>query len=137
MENLELYLSVAATILGLFVSTITFLIKLIKKSKLKKVFEDIVLIMENIIPFIEEAERFIHYTGEEKKAYVMTKATQIIINKKMKVNLNDVSDKIDELISLTKQVNIKNVNRTDGTYNENNLLRTNYNPSNELMKLKR
>ena len=109
MEDLELYLSIAATIFGLLVSTLTFLTKFIKCAKAKRIAEELLQITQDIIPFIEEAEKFIHYTGKEKKAYVMTKATQLVINNKMKVNQEKISSTIDELVSLTKQVNIANL----------------------------
>lgn len=105
MEDLELYISLAGTILGLLITTFTFLSKFIKNAKAKKVAQELIKITQEIIPFIEEAETFIHYTGTEKKAYVMTKATQFVINNKMKVEPEKISNAIEELVSLTKKVN--------------------------------
>ena len=107
MENLEIILSAAGTALGLLVTTVTFLAKFIKNAKAKKVAENIVKIGNAMIPYIQEAETFLNYSGEEKKQYVMTKANQFAIDNNIPFNAEAVSDKIEELIGLTKQVNVK------------------------------
>jgi len=108
LENLEIFISLGAAILGLFISTLTFLSKFIKNAKAKKTAQNIIKITQDIIPFIKEAEKFIHYTGSEKKNYVLIKALRLVIDNKMKVNENTISDTIDELVRLTKEVNIRN-----------------------------
>ena len=107
MENLEIILSAAGTALGLFVTTVTFLAKFIKNAKGKKVAENIVKIGNAMIPYIQEAETFLNYSGEEKKQYVMTKANQFAIDNNIPFDAEAVSDKIEELIGLTNQVNVK------------------------------
>jgi hypothetical protein len=136
MENLELYLSLAATILGLIISTITFLTKFIKSKKGKKIAEELLKISLDLMPLIEEAEKFVNYTGAEKKAYVMTRATQFVINKGMNVTENNISNKIEELVNLTNEVNVRkhrnNVSTNSALENNNS---STYNPNNELHKL--
>lgn len=107
MENLEIILSVAGTALGLLVTTITFFGKFITNSKAKKAAENIVEIADAMLPYIEEAESFVNYSGAEKKQYVMTKANQFAINKGIKFDSQAVNDKIEELVALTKKVNAK------------------------------
>ena len=107
MENLEIIISVAGAALGLLVTTVTFLAKFIKNAKAKKVAENIVKIGNAMIPYIQEAETFLNYSGEEKKQYVMTKANQFAIDNNIPFDAEAVSDKIEELIGLTKQVNVK------------------------------
>jgi hypothetical protein len=107
MEDLELYLSVAGTIIGLLITTITFLSKFITNLKARKKLENLLSFTNAIQGFIKEAEQFVHYTGAEKKAYVMTSVEQIALNKKVKLNIEAVSAKIDELVDLTKKVNIR------------------------------
>lgn len=107
MENLEIIISVAGAALGLLVTTVTFLSKFIKNAKAKKVAENIVKIGNAMIPYIQEAETFLNYSGEEKKQYVMTKANQFAIDNNIPFDAEAVSDKIEELIGLTKQVNVK------------------------------
>lgn len=105
MENLEIILSAAGTALGLLVTTVTFLAKFIKNAKAKKVAENIVDISNALIGYIEEAETFLNYSGEEKKQYVMTKANQFAIESGIKFDAETVSAKIEELVGMTKQVN--------------------------------
>lgn len=107
MENLEIIISVAGAALGLLVTTVTFLSKFIKNAKGKKVAENIIKIGNAMIPYIQEAETFLNYSGEEKKQYVMTKANQFAIDNNIPFDAEAVSDKIEELIGLTKQVNVK------------------------------
>lgn len=110
MENLEIILSVAGTALGLLVTTVTFLTKFIKNAKAKKAAENIVDISNAIIGYIEEAETFLNYSGEEKKQYVMTKANQFAIESGIKFDAESVSAKVEELVGMTKQVNVSTNN---------------------------
>lgn len=106
MEKLSLVLSIAGTMAGLFIVMLTSICKWIKNSKAKKVAENIIKIGNFIFPYIEEAERFISFTGEEKKAYVMTKANQYAIDNGIKFDEEKTSAKIDEIVALCKVVNV-------------------------------
>ena len=59
---------------------------------------------ETIQPLIVEAEKFTHFSGEEKKQYVLTKANQFAIDHKLKFDQEKVSVMIDELVETTKKV---------------------------------
>lgn len=106
MEKIEIILSLAATTLGLFVTTLTFLSKFIKSVKAKKIAENVVEIGNALLPYVEQAEKFVSFTGEEKKAYVMTKANQFAIKNNIKFDEEKISKKIDEIVALCKQVNV-------------------------------
>ena len=105
MENLQIILSIAGTAVGLLITTITFFAKFITNAKAKKLAENIIKIGDAMVPYIEQAEAFAHYDGVEKKEYVMTKANQFAIENGIAFNTVDVSKKIEELVTLTKQVN--------------------------------
>ena len=105
MENLSLILSTIATAVGFLVTTLTFLLKFIKNAKAKKIAENVITIGNAIIPYIEQAESFINYSGAEKKEFVMTKANQFAINNGIEFNAGLVSAKIEELVKLSKEVN--------------------------------
>ncbi len=107
VENLELFLSIAVTVISLFLSSITFLIKLIKNIKARKESDNLLKISNEIIPFIEEAEKFINYSGQEKKEYVLTRITQFALSNKIELNQEEINEIIETFISLTKNVNIK------------------------------
>ncbi len=106
MEKLSIVLSAAGTMIGIIVVMLTSLCKLIKNSKARKMAENIIKMGNFILPYIEEAETFISFTGEEKKAYVMTKANQYAIDNGIKFNEEETSAKIDELVALCKVVNV-------------------------------
>lgn len=113
MKEIEVILSLIVTSCGFLISTLTLLCKLIKNSKAKKYAQGVIRICEVILPYIQEAEKFIHYTSTEKKGYVMTKAMQEIITNKMKISQDFLSKAIDNLITFTKHVNIHNYQSKD------------------------
>ena len=115
MKNLELLLSLIGTILGLSITVVTFIVKSVRSAKVKKGLETAVKIGNAILPFIREAEKFTAFSGEEKKTYVMTKANQFAIQNKIAFDEKQVSDKIEELVALTKQVNAKSDTVTTGS----------------------
>ena len=104
---MEILLSIAATAVGLAIMTITFLSKFIKSARAKKIAENVVKIGNILLPYIEQAEKFVSFTGEEKKAYVMTKANQYAIENGIKFETEKISAKIDEIVALCKEVNVK------------------------------
>lgn len=107
MENLEIILSVAGTALGFLITTVTFFGKYLKNAKAKNIAENIIKIGNAMIPYIEQAEAFASYNGEEKKQFVMTKANQFAIENGIKFDAETVSAKIEELVKMTKQVNAR------------------------------
>lgn len=104
-ENIQVYLSFLAPCVTLLFTTVVFLQKFVKNKKLKKILEKAEEITREIIPCITEAETFSHYTGKEKKEYVMTKLNQYAIENKITFNEEVASARIEELIALTKNVN--------------------------------
>lgn len=113
MENLELYISFILTSITLLSTTITFLMKFIKNKKLNKILFGLKKVSDAIIPYIEEAETFIHYTGEEKKAYVITRTKELMIKNKITIDDKLINDTIEELVSLSKKVNNKQINHKE------------------------
>jgi hypothetical protein len=107
MRNLQVILSLVGTILGLLITVLTFAVKTLKNVKAKRIAEQTIKIGNAVLPFIKEAEKFTAYSGEEKKAYVMTKANQFALTNHIAFDENQVSNKVEELVALTKQVNIK------------------------------
>lgn len=107
LKDLEIMLSLAGTALGLLITVLTFVVKFIKSAKAKKFAEQTIEIGNAVLPFIKEAEKFTAFSGAEKKAYVMTKANQFALENGINFNETQVSEKIEELVTLTKQVNTK------------------------------
>ena len=111
MENLQIILSIASAALGLLITSVTFLAGFLKNANAKKVAENIVKIGEAVLPYIKQAESFNDYSGKEKKEFVMTKANQFAIENNIAFDSIAVSERIEELICLTKSVNAK---KTEG-----------------------
>jgi len=107
IEQLTIILSLAGAALGLLITVVTFVVTTIKNARAKRIAQQTIRIGNAVVPFIREAEKFTAFSGEEKKAYVMTKANQFAIGSKIPFNPQHVSEKIEELIALTKQVNVR------------------------------
>lgn len=135
MEKLSLMLSVAGTVLGLLITTLTATCKWVKNSKAKTVAENIIKISNFILPYIEKAETFISFTGEEKKAYVMTKANQYAIDNGIKFDEEQISSKIDELVALSKLVNANDTK--EGQVTNKSIEKENYSNFDENIKLRK
>ena len=74
---------------------------------------------ETIQPLIVEAEKFTHFSGEEKKQYVLTKANQFAIDHKLKFDQEKVSVMIDELVETTKKVNMRDKDKAREAVSKN------------------
>ena len=105
MENLELILSLAGACVGLIVTVATLIFKYAGSAKARKAAEQTMEICNAILPYIEQAESYVHYSGEEKKEYVMTKANWYAIENNIAFDEDVVSEKVEELITLSKEVN--------------------------------
>ncbi|MCL2062589.1 MAG: hypothetical protein FWH03_08230 [Firmicutes bacterium] len=105
MYQLEVILSLVGTAVGFLAAAATFLAKFIKSAKAKKIAEQTVKIADAVLPYIKQAETFVHYSGAEKKEFVLTKANQYAIEQGMTFDAGLAGEKIEELVRLTKEVN--------------------------------
>lgn len=106
MEEIEIILSLLGTCLGLTITVLTFLVKGRKSIKGKKTAESLLEVCNILMPYITQAEKLVNYSGKEKKEYVLTKANQYAIENGIKFNELEISEKIEELIGFTKEVNL-------------------------------
>ena len=113
MENLELVISLASACLGLVVAVAAVIAKYASSAKARKAAEQTREICNALLPYIEQAESFVNYSGAEKKEYVMTKANRYAIENGMKFDETAVSDKVEELIALSKEVNAKDTSKAE------------------------
>ena len=97
MDKIKIIISLLATTLSLLFTTSLSLFKFINSKKLNK----------KIIDLIKIAKEFTNYSGIEKKEYVLTKLNQLSIDNKVNFDIEKASSKIEELISLSKNVNAK------------------------------
>lgn len=106
MDKIQIILSLLVVCIGLIISVVTFISKYIKSAKGKRLAENIIDMSNILLSFIGEAEHFVAYSGEEKKAYVMTKANQYAIDNNIKFDCKGISDKVDKIVALTNEVNV-------------------------------
>ncbi|MCL2522180.1 MAG: phage holin, LLH family [Erysipelotrichales bacterium] len=108
MEDIEIILSLAATALTCLLAALTCFFKLLRAVKNKKKAENFIKIEEALLPFIEEAEKFTQFSGAEKKAYVLMRIAEVTAKQRIKLSTDEVSKKIDGLVSLSRNVNVSN-----------------------------
>ena len=113
MENFELILSLAGTALSLFIACVLFVVKIIRSYITKKKLKNSYVLLDAVAPLMEIAETFINYSGEEKKEYVMTKLNQFAIENGITFDEQAVTNKIEELIGLSKNVNGRETTEAD------------------------
>ena len=105
LENLDLTITIVSAVISLVLTIVIFAIKLTNTIKQKKTIENEQDLLDAVGPIMEIAEKLSNYTGQEKKEYVLTKVNQLAIENKVKYDETKISAKIEELISLTKNVN--------------------------------
>ncbi len=105
MESIREIITIVSASLGLFAAVIGFLIPLVKNIKAKNKLVAIKKLTSTLQSLIIDAENFVNFSGAEKKEYVLTKANRFAIDNKIPYNELDISEKIEELISLSKEVN--------------------------------
>lgn len=107
MSQIEEIITIISAALGLIITITGFLIPLVKSTKAKKSLIAVNKLTGALQNMVIEAEKFVNYSGEEKKQYVMTKAYKYAVENKIPYDENAVSEKIEDLVALSKQVNVK------------------------------
>lgn len=108
MNNAEWIVSLIGTAGSLLIAVVTFAIKCIRAIRDKTKTEGLASLTAEIVPLIETAEKFLHYSGEEKKEYVLTKLNRFAMDNGIAFDAEKISEQIDRLVELTRQVNSKN-----------------------------
>lgn len=107
MENAEIIISLAGTVISLIIAVITFIAKFLKSEKAKTTAEKVVQICDEILPLIKQAEQFVNFSGQEKKEYVMTLMRKYALDNGISFDFGMLAEKIDDLVDFTKNVNVK------------------------------
>lgn len=105
MENMEYIVSLAGAALSILAALLTIAVKFVKAVNELKAREGKEEIGKKLPELIEEAEKFEEYSGAEKKAYVMDKIAEYAEEAGIEADLQYVSEKIEELVELSRQVN--------------------------------
>lgn len=109
MKVLEFILKNWESILSILVGIVMAIISVILTFKNKRWDK----LKDFIRTCIQDAEKMTHFTGAEKKEYVITKANQFAIEKGIKFDAQKVGELIEELVKLTKKVNQREKDKTE------------------------
>ena len=123
MENMEYILSLAGAALSILAALLTIAVKFVKAVNELKAREGEEEIGKKLPELIEEAEKFEEYSGAEKKAYVMDKIAEYAEEAGIEADLQYVSEKIEELVELSKQVNVNKSSNERGGREGNRMRR--------------
>lgn len=104
LDNLELGIAIIGIIILLFIVIIC-VIALVRVIKSRKKFREATEMLNVVGSIMQIAENFTNYSGSEKKEYVMTRMNQLAIENGIAFDAKAISDKIEELIQLSKEVN--------------------------------
>lgn len=110
MEEVKLYLYIIIFVLSLITSIVSIIVKYSKNVKVKNNLENVLNIMNDLIPLICEAEKFTSYNGEEKKEYVVSRIIRNLSNNNIKIDEEKINEMIEKLVSFSKEVNYKESN---------------------------
>ncbi len=105
MSTLEEIMTIISACIGLLATITGFLIPMVRSIKAKNRLIAINKLTTELQTLIIEAETFVNFSGEEKKEYVLTKANRYAIDNKIPYNEQDVNQKIEDLVTLSKEVN--------------------------------
>lgn len=117
MENLKQIITIASACVGLLATITGFLIPLVKNVKAKNRLSALNKLTNVLQSLIVEAEKFTNFSGEEKKAYVLTNANRYALNNRISFDEQDVSSKVEELVALSKNVNVRTTKHEQVTEN--------------------
>lgn len=100
-------LTLCGTAVPLLAGLLTFLVKFVRNEKAKRSLQTVIKLTEALSPMIVKAEEFSHYTGQEKKQFVLTQANQFAIDHKLKFDQDTAERLIEDLVATTKKVNAR------------------------------
>ncbi len=112
MDKLEQIITIASACLGFVVTFTSFLIPLVKNVKAKNKLIALNKMTATLHALITEAETFTHFSGAEKKEYVMTKANRYALENNITYDEQAISEKIEDMIALSKEVNKRGTEST-------------------------
>lgn len=123
MENIKEIITIVSACLGLIATATGFLIPLVKNVKAKNKLTALNKLTTTLQTLIVDAETFTNFTGAEKKEYVMTKANRYAIEHKIPYDENAVSEKVEDMVALSKEVNKRDSKSTTAKENTTTSLR--------------
>lgn len=108
MEHIKEIIPIISAILGIVITATSLIIPLVKSVRSKKRLASVNQLATILQKLIMDAETFTNFSGAEKKEYVMTKVNRYALENNIQYDEESVSNKIEELIELSKNVNKRN-----------------------------
>lgn len=105
MEIFNQYKAYIVPILSVLFTILSVYVKSVKYEKSQKISKAEIELNHILLMLMAEAEKYINYSGEEKRAYVLTRVKEIFLNKKLSMHSDLVEEKIESYIQLSKNVN--------------------------------
>lgn len=105
MNNIKELIAVLSSCAGLLAAVTGFLIPLIKNVKAKNRLSALNKLSAVLQSLIVEAEQFANFSGEEKKAYVLTKASRYAMNNGIIFDEQKAAAELENIVELSKKVN--------------------------------
>lgn len=105
LEQLQAWLGVFSTVLGILITLVGLGIPLIKNIKAKETLQATATILEMVKKYMIEAEGFLNLSGEEKKKYVIAKAIAYAAEHGITITEEEVGTAIEGIIYLSKSIN--------------------------------
>lgn len=112
-ETWKIVITLLSTLIPLLGTITTLIIKLTRSEKVKKNAKTLNFWLEQVSKWVKEAEKFVNYSGEEKKSFVESKVSQDCVDNKMKYDKDKVSEIIEKVVMLTKEVNQRAKDKLD------------------------
>lgn len=107
MENFELIISLIGTLASLVVASVVFIVRIIQLIKTRNGLAGGELLLDALTSFMKSAEDLSDLSGAQKKEYVLVKLGEFAAENGIPFSEKDISDKIEQLIELSKRVNAK------------------------------
>ena len=104
-EKIKIIVSLVSALVPLLSIVAGLVIKFAKTEKAKKLAKQLNFWTTEIGKYVVEAEKFLNYKGLEKKEFVLTRVNQACLENKVKYDTTKVSEILEEIVKITKQVN--------------------------------
>ena len=113
MDNIKLIITFAVPLFGMLSATIGLIIKVIiavKQGNLQKVQNALEEAAKEAVAFVEDLKSKTgdDLAGETKKQIALVRINEALIEKGLKFDVVKAGEVVEELVRLTKQVNVKN-----------------------------
>lgn len=106
-EHLDIILNVVYALCGVVAAVLGLIIPLVKNSKAKKALQTSLKVLNFIESAVPEAEKFLNYTGAEKKEWVKAQAMKFCVENRIEYTEAQIDEFIEQVITLSKTVNAR------------------------------